>query len=120
MKTIDFKEFRKQNNLQQKDLADYLGISVTFLSQIETRKRKLPKEKLSKLLSNDKGWNVADFIVEIEEDDGFSLLPKNLCGPSNDIEKLLQENAMLKERCAQLEDQNGKFWALIEKLTNKK
>lgn len=51
---IDIKEFRKENNLQQNDLADYLGLSQSFLSQIERGNRPLAQKHIRKLLENDK------------------------------------------------------------------
>lgn len=47
---IDIKEFRETNNLRQNDLADYLGLSQTFLSQIESGKRPLAQKHIRKLL----------------------------------------------------------------------
>lgn len=53
---IDLREFRKANNLQQDDIADYLGVTKSFISQVENGKRDLPQSQLSKLLLNYHGW----------------------------------------------------------------
>lgn len=56
---IDIKEFRKENNLRQSDIAAYLGTSKSFISQIEAGKRPLPATMLSMLLNNDRGWSTS-------------------------------------------------------------
>lgn len=55
----DLKKFRRDNNLSQEDLANYLGVSIPFVSQIETGKRDIPEHQLSKLLLNGMGWDIA-------------------------------------------------------------
>lgn len=59
---IDIKSFREKNGLLQKDLADYLGVSIAFISAVEKGQSKLPGEKLTKLLDNDKGWDT-DYLI---------------------------------------------------------
>lgn len=61
---LDLRTFRDDNSLLQKDLAEYLEVSVAFISAIEKGLSKLPGEKLSKLLTNDKGWNTDSLIKE--------------------------------------------------------
>ena len=56
---LDLKKFRRDNNLSQEDLANYLGVSIPFVSQIETGKRDIPEHQLSKLLLNGMGWDIA-------------------------------------------------------------
>lgn len=53
------KEFRKQNKLLQKDVAEFLGTSREFVSIVESGRASLPSEQLSKLLVNDRGWDVS-------------------------------------------------------------
>lgn len=47
----DFKEFRKANNLTQKDAADFFGCTQGFISQIEKGFRPIPLEFISKATS---------------------------------------------------------------------
>lgn len=54
---IDLLGFREANKIKQKTLADYLGVSTPFLSQVENHKRDLPQNQLSRLLNNDMGWD---------------------------------------------------------------
>lgn len=68
----DLKQFRKQNNLTQDELGEYLGIKKSFISRIENGFHKLPQEKLSKLLENNLGWNVSALLTSNESEDVYS------------------------------------------------
>lgn len=59
---IDIKSFREKNGLLQKDLAEYLGVSIAFISAVEKGQSKLPGEKLTKLLDNENGWDT-DYLI---------------------------------------------------------
>lgn len=65
----DLKLFRKQNNLTQDELGEYLGIKKSFISRIENGFHKLPQEKLSKLLENNLGWDVSALLSTNENKD---------------------------------------------------
>lgn len=56
---IDLKLFRKDNNLLQKDLADYLGVSRGYIAMAETGKCELSEKQVSKLLANTNNWRTA-------------------------------------------------------------
>lgn len=68
----DLKLFRKQNNLTQDELGEYLGIKKSFISRIENGFHKLPHEKLSKLLENNLGWNVSALLTSNESEEDYS------------------------------------------------
>ena len=68
----DLKLFRKQNNLTQDELGEYLGIKKSFISRIENGFHKLPQEKLSKLLENNLGWNVSALLTSNESEEVYS------------------------------------------------
>lgn len=53
----DLKAFRATNNLYQKDISEFLGVSIGFISAIERGDSKLPAEQLAKLLANTNGWD---------------------------------------------------------------
>jgi len=53
----DLKAFRTTNNLFQKDLSEFLGVSIGFISAVERGSSKLPAEHIAKLLSNPNGWD---------------------------------------------------------------
>lgn len=54
--TINLKAFRHLNSLTQDELANYLGVTKGFISQIENGKVKLPPEKIKRLLENEMNW----------------------------------------------------------------
>lgn len=62
----DIKAFRRANNLRQRELADYLGVSITFISHAETGISKLPKEKYFQILNNNNGWDVSMLLAEVQ------------------------------------------------------
>lgn len=68
----DLKLFRKQNNLTQDELGEYLGIKKSFISRIENGFHKLPQEKLSKLLDNNLGWDVSALLTSNESEKVYS------------------------------------------------
>lgn len=49
---IDLKRFRRENNITQADLAKYLGVGQSFISQIEKGSRPMPGECLAKILAH--------------------------------------------------------------------
>lgn len=63
MKTIDLKAFRKANNISQVELAEYLGVGQSFISQMEKGTRPIPQEYISKLSAN-QNWNTSMLISE--------------------------------------------------------
>ena len=67
MKVLDLKGFRQSNRIQQAELADFLSVSTSFISQIETGKRDLPENQLSKIMLNQFGWDTSMLFVEKDE-----------------------------------------------------
>lgn len=51
----DFEEFIKINKLKKNTLAEYLNVSAAFITQVAQGQRKLPKDKLTLILTN-KEW----------------------------------------------------------------
>lgn len=59
------KDLREENNISQKEIADFLHIKQNTYSQYETGKRQLPIEILIQL---SKYYNVStDYILELED-----------------------------------------------------
>lgn len=58
MKTIDLKAFRKANKISQIELAEFLEVGQSFISQIEKGTRPLPSEYISKLTANS-NWDTS-------------------------------------------------------------
>ena len=63
---VNLKEFRKANGLTQEDLAYFWDVAKSFISQVENGKSKLPDDKLTELLNNDKGWDVCMLVSDDE------------------------------------------------------
>lgn len=86
----DLKQFRKQNNLTQDELGEYLGIKKSFISRIENGFHKLPQEKLSKLLENDFGWDVSALLISNENEEVYST---SVEVPAEVVEEIKEEVA---------------------------
>lgn len=63
MKGSDLKAFRKVNGLTQTMLGEFLGINKSFISTIESGKDPMPKDKLSKLIHNSRGWDTSMLVT---------------------------------------------------------
>lgn len=74
---IDIKAFRKKNKITQVELAEYLGTTHGFISQVERGKSKLSEDKLEMLRNNKYGWIIDDIL-----ESGVAASPKN------DLERL--------------------------------
>ncbi len=103
-KFVDLKHFRKDNDLTQTVVGEYLGIGKSFISRIESGEVGLPEEKLIKLFNNDKGWDVTSLLAN------STITQKgvnNVVGSGNKIDytsehdeliMLRVENEMLKQQ----------------------
>lgn len=60
-----FRKFRTGNDIFQKDIAEYLGVTTGFVSAVERCQTKLPGDKLIMLLENPFGW-VTDALFATE------------------------------------------------------
>lgn len=89
----DLKQFRKQNNLTQDELGEYLGIKKSFISRIENGFHKLPHEKLSKLLENNLGWDVSALLTSNESEEVYSTSTGFESVPAEVVEEIKEEVA---------------------------
>ena len=89
----DLKLFRKQNNLTQGELGEYLGIKKSFISRIENGFHKLPHEKFSKLLENNLGWNVSALLTSNESEEVYSTSTGFESVPAEVVEEIKEEVA---------------------------
>lgn len=89
----DLKLFRKQNNLTQGELGEYLGIKKSFISRIENGFHKLPNEKLSKLLENNLGWNVSALLTSNESEEVYSTSTGFESIPAEVVDEIKEEVA---------------------------
>lgn len=79
---FDLKSFRVANNLYQKDLADYLHVSIGFISSVERGASKLPGDKLAMLIDNDKGWDPTS-LIKVNRLNSPNFEIKNMSGGQN-------------------------------------
>lgn len=89
------KEIRVQNNLTQKNVADYIGCSPTVYSRYEGEKRKLSIDMLIKL---SQFFDVSiDYIVgnKIETSNLLSNYELNLINAAKEADKRAREDALL-------------------------
>lgn len=56
--------FRRLNKLTQDDLGSYLGVTRSFVSQIENGRVDLPYGLRRRILENDRGWDVSPLVAE--------------------------------------------------------
>lgn len=121
---IDLKEFRKCNGLSQKDVAEFLGVSRSFIGQVEAGFSKLPSDKTDKLLANDHGWDVSCLIYNREAGDHIHQNGgKNNIGKfvsSSENEALKKENEMLRRQIDELMRRNQEYWEVIREYMMKK
>lgn len=64
VKIVNMKAFRVANELSQKEVAEFLHVSIAFISAVERGQAKLPAEKLAQLLDNDQEWETAPLIEQ--------------------------------------------------------
>lgn len=124
------------NELSQQELADFLGISKGQMSKLVSGTAKLQSEQLSKILSNDCGWNTEFLTNPMWEDmtawkqvaeSGSIAIQQNgkknkigqISGELGEILSLRKENELLRAQVEQLTSQCDKYWRMIEKLTEK-
>ena len=62
LKLVNMKAFRVMNELSQKDVAEFLEVSIAFISAVERGQARLPADKLVRLLENDKDWETSALI----------------------------------------------------------
>ena len=62
IRLVNMRAFREMNELSQKDVADFLEVSIAFVSAVERGQAKLPAEKLVRLLENDRDWETSALI----------------------------------------------------------
>ena len=58
--TMDLRLFRKANGITQLALAEYIGVTKQFISQVESGKVALPTDRLKKILDNDE-WSLEEY-----------------------------------------------------------
>ncbi len=121
---VNIKAFRQANNLFQRDISEYLGTSIAFISAVERGSTKLPKDKLELLLHNDQGWDTSTLVPDTPKSEDEKLTPAtyaNVLGAYGDLhlliydnKRLTEENERLKEEVRYWREQNERLLALLE------
>ena len=62
LKYVNMKGFRVVNELSQKEVAEYLEVSIAFISAVERGQAKLPADKFLRLIENDQDWETAPLL----------------------------------------------------------
>lgn len=117
---IDLKAFRKDNGLSQKEVAEYLGVTRSFIGQVEAGFSKLPTDKVSKLLNNTQNWVITSLVSSeqtsgdhIEQNGGKGNIGKIAGESSAELLALRRENELLRKQVDDLKAQNEKYWAAL-------
>ena len=137
----NLKYFRQVNELTQKELSDFLEIGASFISRIESGNVKLPKEKLIKLLHNDRGWDISMLSQESSptSNSGVNINGNNIINhspidnrqyysDSPDVlraqieildERIKEKDAQIKEKDAQIKEKDAQIKQLLEILAKR-
>ena len=129
------KIFRQTNKLTQKELADYLGIGVSFISRVESGQVELPQKHLSKLLINNRGWETGSLTdkeqktsnngsVIVGRDVNHSTIDnRQYYSDSPDVlraqidmldERIKEKDAQIKEKDAQIKEKDAQIKQLLD------
>lgn len=114
------REFLKANNLKQRELAYYLGVTEAAISNVAKGKSYFSEENLIKILNNPHGWDVS--MLTDQARDSKPELVAEYRPRLSDVEILLREMLAeerarvdaLQERINELIEENARLKTLIE------
>lgn len=98
------REFLKVNNLKQRELSRYLGVTEAAISNVVKGKSSFSDENLIKILNNPYGWDV-------------SMLTERQ--PENAVKEQPDESGMTEKLFALVEDQRAEIKMLLSMLREK-
>ena len=111
------REFLKANNLKQRELASFLGVTEAAISNVVKGKSEFSKENLIKILNNPYKWDVSMLTenqpeIPAEEKPMVSnslleYLQKKVEQLERENAELLQENAVLRYENTMLSPRKG-------------
>ena len=133
MDAKDLKKIRKDNGISQRELAEYLGVGQSFISQMERGACPIPDNMSQKILENPE-WTI--YIDTLENHGKIDIRHEDPAGDhieqngSNNIGKiggsecsellaLRKEVQMLKEQNEELKAEKAAYWEMIKDLTKK-
>lgn len=107
---VNLRAFRMENQLSQKEVAEFLGISIAFVSAIERGVAKLPEEKIAMLRANDKGWEASKLdevaVVDVKTKGGADI----------NVQKVMLDNKYLREEVARLKSEVEYYHKMNDRL----
>lgn len=120
----DFEAFIKANNLQKQAVAEYLGVSRAFITQLCQGLRELPSERMALIKAN-KAWDSSMLAaggsrisvgnVTARASGNGSVATSIGCGAQD---SRTDEVAELRRQIDELKAQNARLLGIIEKLTS--
>lgn len=112
MQTIDLKRFMFEQNIKQRELVEYLGVSKGYISLVISGQRQLSNENLSKLINNPFGWDTSILLGASKEN-----VSENQ--PQNPTEEKPEEKGMVDKLLFLVESQRKDIETLIQIVKNK-
>ena len=107
--------FRRLNKLTQEELGDFLGVSKSFVSQIENGRVDLPYEQRQRLLENDRGWDVTPLVGPVSvQGDGNTVAGRDLTADAGLVAALREAQA----QNAKSQEQSDRLLGIIEGFQN--
>lgn len=115
------REFLKANNLKQRELANYLGVTEAAVSNVTKGKSYFSDENLIKIINNPYGWNVSmleDTKSRDSEPEQVAEYKPQLSNVEILLRDMLAEKEakidVLQERINELIEENARLKTLIE------
>lgn len=108
---MEVRAFLKTNNLKQRDLAYYLGVTEAAISNVVKGKSDFSKENLIKILNNPNGWDTSMLVEEKTP----APAPSQTEQVDMVIELLKAQNADLQAKVDALNQKIGELQALLKK-----
>lgn len=112
----DLRSFLFVNELSQKDVAEFLGVSKGQMSKLVSNTARLQLDQLEKLLTNDRGWDTKCL--------SNPLIPmmkptKSEGNNATTIQALRAENEMLRAQLAEEKARAAEYWEMIKEISRK-
>ena len=123
---MDLVQFLNDNSLRKKEIADYLGVVPSIVTDLCSGRKGLSQKNREKLEANDKGWDLSalgepakplPYVHAKASGSGHNVATVSLGGERDRIVSLEAENALLRTQVSSLEAHLANCWALINKLT---
>lgn len=115
----DFEDFLKKNNLKKSAVAQYIGVSNGFITQIINGSRSLPHDKLLKIIANP-NWDVSMLNENnMKNPQSVSINSDSTNQQQNDmtIQELFEAIKRRDQQMDEMLSQQGRLIAIIENMS---